>query len=215
MRLRAIFFDLDGTLLDTLGDIAAACNHAMRTLGQPSHPPDDYRLMVGEGADVLVRRALPADRQHLADEALRRFKEYYVAHAVEFTQPYAGIAELLDGLVQRHIALAVVTNKPQINAQIVVDRLLDRWPWFAIAGERQDVPKKPDPTSTLRIASRLGIAPGECGFLGDSHIDMRTAQAAGMLPIGAAWGFRGSEELDAAGAKWMLRRPTDLLPLLD
>ena len=214
MDLRAIFFDLDGTLLDTLSDIAAAGNYAIQQLGQPTHPENDFRMMVGEGADVLVRKALPLDKQHLADEALRLFKSYYETNAIRHTTVYPGIAELLDALTRRGILLAVVTNKPQVTAQIVVERLLGRWKWAAIAGHRDGIPKKPGPTSTLAIARSLGLPPSRCGFLGDSHIDMQTAVASGTIPIGAAWGFRGRQELQVNGARVVIDHPMELLSLL-
>lgn len=214
MNIRLLICDLDGTLLDTLDDIAAACNDAMQRLGQPTHPPDDFRLMVGDGADVLVRRALPANRQELAEEALHLFKVYYNRNAVVATALYAGIAELLDELTARGVRLAILTNKPQAATEIVVRRLLGQWKWVAIAGHREAVPKKPDPTAALAIARALGIPAAECGFLGDSHVDMRTATAAGMIPLGAGWGFREKQELLDSGAQVVLDEPGDLLKFL-
>jgi len=214
MEPRLLICDLDGTLLDTLEDIAAACNYALQRLGQPTHRPDDFRQMVGDGADVLVRRALPPDRQELADEALRLFKDYYDQNAVVATSPYPGVPDLLDALAARGVRLAVLTNKPQSATQIVVRRLLGRWEWVAIVGHREEFPKKPDPTAALAIARIAGVEANQCALLGDSNVDMRTAVAAGMLPVGAGWGFRGRDELLASGAAVVLDTPCELLERL-
>jgi phosphoglycolate phosphatase len=211
MDIRLLICDLDGTLLDTLADIAAACNHALAELGQPTHPADDYRMMVGEGADVLVRRALPAGRQDLAEQALRLFKAYYETHPHDVSRPYSGIPELLEALTARGVKLAVLTNKPHSIAQRVIGALLGTFPWIAIVGQREGVPKKPDPFAAWDLARDARIAPAQCAFLGDSKIDMQTAVAAGMLPLGAAWGFRSREELLTHGARLILDHPVDLL----
>lgn len=213
-NLNGFVFDLDGTLLDTLDDIAAACNHALDKLGQPTHPAQAYKRMVGDGADVLVRRALPADQQPLADEALRLFNAYYTHHATDMTRLYPGVAELLDALSSREMPLAILTNKPQAATEVVVGELLSHWEWVAVFGHRPNVPKKPDPAAALEVAALMGLSPIEVGFVGDSSTDMLTAGNAGMTGIGAAWGFRGEEELRQHGAGMILHHPLDLMPHL-
>lgn len=210
----AALFDLDGTLLDTLADIAAAANHALVELGQPAHPVAAYRYMAGDGADVLMQRALPKDSQVLAAEALRCFKAYYIDHAFDHTALYDGVAMMLDGLVERGWQLAVLSNKPHENTQRVVERLLGRWPWAEVAGHKPDVPKKPDPTSALAIVERLGLSPDEVWYLGDTNTDMLTATSAGMIAVGVLWGFRDRDELVEHGARHLIDEPMQLLDLI-
>lgn len=210
-----IIFDLDGTLLDTLGDIAAAANHAMCMLGQPAHRPEDYRMMIGEGADVLVRKALPVDQQHLAPQALSIFKRYYGAHPWDTTVIYDGIAQLLDDLTSRGVKLAVLTNKLHEVAVPTMERFMARWDWLSIRGHRPDAPKKPDPAPALAIAAEAHIPPARCAFIGDSRIDILTAVAAGMFPIGVTWGYRDEQELRDHGARIILHHPRELLEKLD
>ncbi|MDH3583643.1 MAG: HAD family hydrolase [Phycisphaerae bacterium] len=211
---QAILFDLDGTLLDTLGDIATAANAALAELGQPTHPTAAFRDMVGAGADVLMQQALGADRAELVERGLAAFKSHYRLHLTDQTRPYDGVTDVLDHMVTRGVPGAVLTNKPQAAAERVVAALLDRFPWAAIVGQRPGVPRKPDPTAALRIAADLGVEPGRCLFVGDSHIDMHTASAAGMTGIGAAWGFRSRRELTESGAVRVVEQPRDLLELL-
>lgn len=210
----AVVFDLDGTLVDTLEDIAAAVNHTLSALGCPTHPVDAYRTMVGDGARVLVERALPPGGGDLLKEALARFRARYSGHLVERSRLYPGIAELLDDLAARRIPAAIVSNKPEEHTGEVARRLLGRWPFAAIAGQREGVPRKPDPTASLEASRAMGVGPGSCLFVGDSAVDMRTGRAACMIPVGVSWGFRGREELVAAGATVIVNRPEDVGALL-
>jgi phosphoglycolate phosphatase len=214
MTIQAVIFDLDGTLLDTLQDIANAGNYALTQLGMPTHDPQAYRWFVGDGADVLVQRILPKDRQDLCADCLRHFKAYYKDHAAETTRVYPGMNGLLDGLVARKVQLAVLTNKPHPTAQTVISHYFPRWQWKAVHGHRDDVPKKPDPTAALAIARELKLEPAQIVFLGDSHVDMNTARNAGMIGIGAGWGFRTREELLESGAREVLEHPSELITVL-
>lgn len=217
MPIRAVIFDLDGTLLDTLADIAAAGNHALGELGRDPYPLDDYKWMVGEGADVLMQRAMPdVDDVNpgVIAEAVARFKAYYVEHPVDHSVLYPGMAELLNALVERGLPIAILSNKPHANTLLVADRLLTAWPWAIVMGHRDDRPKKPDPTTALEIASELNLTPAECAFVGDTMTDMQTATHAGMLAVGVEWGFRDRAELTEHGADHIITHPTDLLPLL-
>jgi len=209
-----IIFDLDGTLIDSLIDIAHAANFAMAQLDQTTHPIDAYRTMVGDGADVLMQRALPPDQQHLCDDALQLFKQHYAQHVTDHTTLYAGVAQLLDDLAQRDITLAVLTNKPQRATEQIAAKLLTRWTWAAMHGHRADVPKKPDPRPALAIAQIVGVDSADCVFVGDTSTDMRTAVAAGMIAVGVTWGFRPREELVEHGAHHIIDHPAELLDVL-
>lgn len=215
MQKRAVIFDLDGTLLDSLADIAAAANRALAALEMPGHDVEAYRTMVGAGADVLMQRALPDERQDLLDPALEGFRTHYRQTMIDHTAPYDGVPELLDALSDRRIPLAVLSNKPDPAARRIVDALLGRWNWSAVAGHRPDVPKKPDPTAAVRMAAEIGVEPADCLFVGDSAVDMQTAVGAGMKPVGVLWGFRGRAELIEHGAAHLLTTPSELLDQLD
>lgn len=214
MRFDAVLFDLDGTLADTLDDIADAVNHALALHGLPIHPREKYRLLVGEGVDRLVERALPADRRDLHDPLLAAIRDHYIEHMLDKTVPYEGVPEMLDALAARGIAMAVLSNKPSVATERIVDELFGRWSFAAVVGQTPDVPHKPDPGSALDIARRVGVPPERCLYLGDTSTDMETAVAAGMYPVGALWGFRDRDELVAHGARAVIERPHDLVPLL-
>lgn len=212
---RAVVFDLDGTLVDSLEDIATAMNEALAEVGRPTHPIDDYRAFVGAGVGALAERALGgAPPAGTRDDVVAAFRRRYAARLVERTRPYPGIDALLDGLVARGVPAAVLTNKPQAAAERLVAELLGRWPWVAVLGDRPGVPRKPDPTGALEAARALGAAPSATLLVGDSDVDVHTARAAGMRALGAAWGFRGADELRAAGAEVILQRPEDVLAVL-
>ena len=214
MALRAVLFDLDGTLVDTLDDIAEAMNHALAAHDLPIHPPDAYRALVGEGVARLVERALPADRAELHGPVTEALGAYYVEHMLDHSRPYPGVPELLDELVRRGVPMAVLSNKPDAATRWMVDRILGEWPFAAVAGEGA-VARKPDPGGAIEIAARVGVDPREWLYLGDTSTDMITAVAAGMFPAGALWGFRDRAELEAHGARALAERPADVLPLLD
>jgi phosphoglycolate phosphatase len=213
MRLRGVIFDLDGTLLDTLGDIAAACNAALRRHGHPTHPPSAYKYFVGEGVTHLIETALPPDA--LQPEHVRAvmgdYTESYRARGDADTWPYAGVPELLDALAVRGLPAAVLSNKPGEFTERCVRERLAAWRFVYVAGAGSDVPRKPDPAGALRAAAAMGLAPEEIAFVGDTAVDMHTAVAAGMFPAGALWGFRDAAELLAAGARVLLPAPAELL----
>jgi phosphoglycolate phosphatase len=216
MRYNAVVFDLDGTLLDTLADIAGAVNQALASLGLPPHPVDAYRHFVGEGIVVLAQRVLPKDRQSDADvkACLNAIIREYGKGLLVNTRPYAGIPELLEALAEKKIPFAVASNKPHDLTLRSVDTLFRGVTFGAVLGERKGVAPKPDPAVALEAASLLGVAPAQCLYAGDSGIDMQTASAAGMFPVGALWGFRDKEELMANGAKALIHHPSELLGLL-
>ena len=209
----AVIFDLDGTLVDTLEDLAAAMNRTLRGRGFPVHPAGAYKLMVGDGFRSFAYRALPeSERDEATVDSVRAEAAYYYAgHCVDLSRPYAGVPELLAALAAKALPMAVLSNKPDDLVQRVVEGLFSPGTFAIIRGETEGFPRKPDPASALDIAARLGARPGEALYLGDSNVDMATARAAGMVALGAAWGFRGEDELRAAGADAVLAAPIDLL----
>ncbi len=212
---RAVLFDLDGTLADTLDDIADAVNHALAAHGLPTHPREEYKALVGEGVDRLVEKAVPAGRADLHDSVYGEVRDFYLEHMLDRTVPYDGVPEMLDRIAGRGIPMAVLSNKPAPATKRIVAELFGRWEFAAVVGQTPGEPHKPDPGSALRIAAALGAVPADCLYLGDTSTDMETAVAAGMFPVGALWGFRGAEELLAHGARALIERPLDLLPLVD
>jgi len=216
MAYKAVLFDLDGTLVDTLRDLADSTNYVLAAAAFPQHEIEAYRYFVGAGRRVLASRALPED--HRDDETVDRIsseiERVYSRRWTEHTAPYPGIPELLDALTDRGVRLAILSNKPQRPAEVMVSRLLPRWHFDAVEGERPGIPLKPDPSGALEIARRMKLKPVEFLYLGDSATDMQTAVAANMYPVGALWGFRTAEELLAGGAEVLIENPVDLLPLL-
>lgn len=213
---KAVIFDLDGTLVDTISDIAASMNAALASLGYPVHPDADYRAMVGRGLAVLARRALPpeARSEEIVEECRKRAFEAYLGAPADKSAPYPGIEQTLDALREKGIPCAVLTNKPDAVAALVVSKVLPGASFRAVVGAREGVPHKPDPTAALSLAASLGAFPRSVLLLGDSDVDVRTAQAAGFSSAGAAWGFRGRDELIMAGADLVLDKPTDLLAFI-
>lgn len=216
MNYKAVLFDLDGTLLDTLKDIANSVNKALSYFGFPQHELEAYKYFVGDGREALAFRALPEHQRDSAtlDKLLAHIDEEYTRHWADNTRPYEGVPELLDTLTTRSISLSILSNKPHDFTELMVSRLLRHWRFQIIAGALPDVPKKPSPTAALDIAQRLNLRPSEFLYVGDSGVDMQTAAGAGMYPVGAMWGFRTAGELLAGGAKTLIAKPADLLGLL-
>jgi phosphoglycolate phosphatase len=214
MHLRAAIFDLDGTLVDSLADIAAAMNHSLTQHGLPLHSIDEYRHFVGEGVMVLVRRALPADREELHASVLAAYRAYYAEHLFDQTYVFPGIPGVLSQLAAENVRLAVLSNKADAFTRRLVEGLLPGVPFTSIYGERSGVPRKPDPTAALAVAAELGVAPGDCAFVGDTAVDMNTARNAGMYSIGVTWGFRSPEELRTHGARALATPADELLAAL-
>jgi phosphoglycolate phosphatase len=217
MNFKAAVFDLDGTLLDTLADLAAAMNAALEGMGFAAHPTAAYRYFVGEGIEMLVRRTLPKDQ---ADEAtvargVQAMGEQYSRCWADQSQPYPGVAQLLDNLTAQGVALAILSNKPEEFTQLTVDKLLPSWHFNPVRGARPDIPRKPDPAGALLIAESLKVNPAQCLYLGDTATDMQTANAAGMYAVGATWGFRPAAELQANGARTLAQKPEDVLNLFN
>ena len=217
MRVKAVLFDLDGTLLDTLEDIANSANSALVRYGLPTRSADAYRYFIGDGVTMLISRALPDENRDsdIIAKCVKGFREDYSRNWNVNTRPYEGVPELLDALAAKHIKMAVLSNKPDDFTKQCVSELLPNHDFEMILGQRDAIPIKPDPVGALQIADRLGITPSRFLYLGDSAIDMKTAVRAGMFPVGALWGFRPLEELQEHGAQAVIEHPMDLLGLLD
>ncbi len=216
MAIRAVFFDLDGTLLDTLRDLADAMNEVLAERGFAPHPIAPYRHFVGEGVRVLAERALPEEARgpEAVAGAARAMLEAYGRRWRRHTHPYPGVDAMLDGLAARGVPCAILSNKPDDFTRLTVDARLGRWSFAAVQGAKPGVPLKPDPTAALAMAAALGVPPEACLFVGDTPVDVATARAAGMVPVAVSWGFRDREELLRAGAVRLLETPADLLSLL-
>lgn len=212
--MKAFIFDLDGTLLDSLSDIAGAVNDVLADYGYSQHSLADYRRMVGEGVEHLVRAALPVFAHERLGEVVAAYRVRYFERMTLNTRPYPGISQLLDGLTARGFSMAVLSNKRDDFTVALVRDVLHRWKFADVRGERTGVARKPDPTSALEIAKRLGTPPAECFFVGDTPIDMMTAAAAGMTSIGVTWGFRTEPELKIAGARHLVNDPAQVLALV-
>jgi phosphoglycolate phosphatase len=213
-KYHAVLFDLDGTLADTLADLANAMNWALTQLGCPTHPVESYRYKVGDGNRQLCERALPADKQDLVDEAMRLMRDRYREHCFDETRLYPGISELIAALAERRYKLAVLSNKRDEFTKGMIAHYFKPSPFALVRGQLPDVPLKPDPTAALQIANELAVPPGEWLYLGDTNTDMRTARAAGMHPIGVLWGFRQRHELEQSGAEMVISAPQEALDLL-
>ncbi len=212
---RAVLFDLDGTLADTLADLANATNWALTQLDCPTHPLKDYRHMVGDGVRQLCVRALPSDKQHLVDEVVHRMRQRYAEHCYDLTVLYPGIAKLVSTLASRGCKLAVLSNKPDDFTKLMVAHYFPLNPFHDVRGQLPGVPLKPDPTAALEVARHLDVPTSNWFYLGDTNTDMRTACAAGMFPVGVLWGFRGRDELLNNGARALVEQPEQVLTLLD
>ena len=208
-----MLFDLDGTLADSLADLANATNAALSAVGCPPHPQARYRIMVGDGARTLCARAVPAHRQDLVDEVLQRMRAHYDAHCFDETRLYPGILDLVRALADRGCKLAVLSNKPDDFTNRMITHYFQPNPFQVVRGHRAGAPLKPDPTPAVEIARQLNIPAAEWLYLGDTNTDMQTARAAGMVPVGVLWGFRDQEELRLSGAVEMIGAPADLLQL--
>ena len=226
MQIDALIFDLDGTLADSILDIASATNVVLAELGLPPHSTEAYKAFVGEGAEHLVRRAVRAAQRldwHVVDDAAlpapvavlaESYRVHYGALEHSGSAPYPGIDRMLDGVVASGRRMAVLSNKRDDFTRHLVQHAFGRWPFVDVRGERDGVPRKPDPTAALELAQVLGVPPARIGFVGDTPVDVGTALGAGMISIGVLWGFRTREELTKAGAQVLLERPEDLLALL-
>jgi phosphoglycolate phosphatase len=216
MKYRAVIFDLDGTLLDTLQDLAGSMNKVLQQMGFPEHPTAAYKYFVGDGMVNLARRALPAAdrREEIIARAAEALRAEYGRRWQEQSKPYPGSPEMLERLHRQGIKLAVLTNKAEELAIPMAAAYFPEITFAAVMGAQPNRPLKPDPAGAMMLSRNLALPPAAIVFVGDSGNDMRTAAAAGMYAAGALWGFRTAAELRQSGAKILLERPEDLLGLI-
>lgn len=207
-------FDLDGTLADTLKDLADATNYGLRQLGYPVHDYDSYRYFVGNGVQKLCFRALPEKKKDETDRLLGLFSEYYSAHFLDKTALYPGIKETVSRLSDAGIVCAIATNKPQDFARQIASALLPEIEFIKVLGGCPERQKKPDTAIINEIFAALPGAPEHAYMIGDSAVDVQTAQNAGIASIGCVWGFRGREELENAGADYIAECADDIRQII-
>ena len=213
MSYQTYIFDLDGTLLDTLGDLAASVNYAMRTHGMPEHSVDEVRLFVGNGVRRLMERAVPGGADHPAFEAaFATFRRHYMEHSLDTTRPYEGIPELLQELKRRGRHTAVVSNKFDAATKELCRHFFPDTIAVAVGEhEAEGIRKKPAPDTVLQALSQLGVGQEGAVYVGDSDVDIQTARNSGLPCISVLWGFRDREFLLAHGAETFVSQPSELL----
>jgi len=212
MSYSSIIFDLDGTLLDTLYDIAETANATLVHHGFPPHPQKEYRRFVGDGLAVLIERISPKATTHTLLESCRQmFLQLYADNWCKNCRPYPGIEDLLSAIVKRSISISVLSNKPHAFTQLFIDRYFPAVPFSPIYGQREGVARKPDPTVALQIAHQQKLLPEKMLFVGDTAIDIRTGKAAAMATAAVTWGFRSADELQREQPDILVNTPLDLL----
>ena len=216
-QIKAAIFDMDGTLINSLEDLADSTNETMEHYHFPKHTLDEYRYFVGNGARKLIERALPKEKSENAEfvsEVLEFYNKIYEQHTTIKTKMYDGIAELLAKLAELKIPLGVCTNKQQFAADEIAEKILP--PVFSrVVGDIKGQPRKPDPTKVLEIARQFKVQPAEVAYFGDTSVDMETAHNAGFLSIGVSWGFRPKEELIKSGAEIIINHPSEIWNYVD
>ena len=217
-RYKACIFDMDGTVLSTLSTIAYYGNEALKHFGLPQRPTEEYRYFAGNGAKLLVHRMLAASDMD-TEENFEKVYPYYIAlyetDAAYRTAPYAGIPEMLAALRERGVLAALLTNKPNDAAQSVRAQMFLPEDFALCVGQTEERAIKPAPDGALYIADSLGLKPFECLYVGDTWVDMDTGKNAGMDTVGVLWGFRGEEELRSHGAKYIIKKPMELLSIIE
>ena len=215
---KAVIFDLDGTLTDTVGSIAEAGNGMLTLRGLEAQPVDSYRFFAGDGAKTLVLRALAAagekDPSAVIDEALAQYMEIFKDTCTHGVKPFDGIVELLAELSARGIAAAVLSNKPHPMTVDVVHSFFGTETFAVVQGQTADIPPKPNQTGVNRILAQLNLSAADCLYVGDTDTDMETGHNAGMDTVGVLWGFRGEEELRKHHADHIIAHPLEMLKLL-
>lgn len=211
---KAVIFDLDGTLADTIASITYCGNLALSRFGLPSFGEEDYKHFVGDGAAMLIRRALLAagdERLEHFDEVYETYLEIFAKDCMYQVKPYEGICALLEELKRLSVRIAVLSNKPDRDSLRVVEALFGKGYFDFVQGQREDIPRKPDPAGVYRIMEAFVLPTGDFLYVGDSGVDMKTGRAAGIFTVGVLWGFRDREELVENGADAVISKPLELL----
>lgn len=212
---KLVMFDLDGTLLNTINDLATATNVALSSFGYMQHELNAYKTFVGNGIYKLVERSMPSDKRN-HENVLRVkavFDEYYKLHNQDQTVPYEGIEDLLDRLNAKGIKCGVVTNKAHLYACKLIAEYFPHQIGLVL-GQREGIPHKPHPQGLIEMMTYFGVTPEECLYVGDSNVDIETAKAAGIQSIGVLWGFRGEEELIRAGADFIVQSTEEIIDII-
>ena len=215
MTYKLIAFDLDGTVADTLADLAASVNAALSMSGLPGYPKEDYRHFVGNGVDNLIRTVLAgAYTPALAEKVKADFGAYYAAHSMDYTTDYPGIARLLSRLSADGVMTAVISNKPDAFVPTILGALYPGHRFTYLSGQREGVARKPAPDALIQLLDRLQVGADETLYVGDSDVDVAFAHGAGVKVCGVSWGFRGAEELKAAGADYLADTAEELAEVI-
>lgn len=193
-------FDMDGTVVNSIGDIAAAMNRSLESLGHKTYTDDEYCKMVGDGMDILCRRALPDSDEEEVTKLIELYKQDYINHCCEKSYIYDGVAEVIHGLKKSGVKCAILSNKPHDQAMEVADTLFDDEMFDIVLGQTDRFPIKPAPDSLLWMIDELGVEKSEVAYIGDSNVDVRLGKTAGVFTVGVTWGFRTAEELKSEGA---------------
>ena len=217
MMYKSCIFDLDGTLTDTLDSLTFSVNLTMKEMGLPEIRREQCRMFVGNGSRVLLEKALRAASEEAferLEEAMEIYGRVFNENCMYHVAPYEGIVQLLGTLKEQGIRCAVLSNKPDRQAVHVVETVFGKDLFFKVQGQKEGVPRKPDPTAVLQIAGEMGATPEETIYIGDSEVDIRTGHAAGMRTIGVSWGFRSREVLKEANAAYIVDTAQELLELI-
>ena len=218
MNYQAAIFDMDGTLIDSLEDLTDSVNETMTYYGFSSHTLEEYRYFVGNGARKLIERSIPKDRANDSDfvsEVLEYYNGCYKHHLTNKTRPYDGIIDMLTRLQEKNIPLGVCTNKQQFAADEIISTMFPANMFDAVIGDQKGLPRKPDPTKVLQMATQFNVNPERVAYFGDTSVDMETAHNAGFLSIGVTWGFRPKMELIESGAEVIINHPSELWQHVD
>lgn len=214
---KAVIFDLDGTLSDTIDTIAHYANGALAAYGLDEIPASAYKLLVGDGAKTLVKRmfdTIQVEDDGLYQQVLDKYNSDYNSDVLYLTKVYDGIHKLLNTLRSKGVKLAVLSNKPHDTTTMVLDKLFPEKPFDAFFGAREGVPLKPDPAALNELVSLLGVDKADCLYVGDTAVDMKTGKSGGLFTVGVLWGFRDLNELTKGGADTVISTPHQLVPLL-
>ena len=213
---RAAIFDMDGTLTDTLDDLHYSMNQMLAHYNFPLLTLEQVKMFVGNGARKFLQRSLPADKladENFCNEALKLYNDNYISNCTRKVKPYTGIMELLTALQSKKIPLAICTNKQHVAAVAIAEKILSPINFACVSGDEPNQPRKPDPTRALNCAKKIGVAPDEVAYFGDTSVDIQTAINAGFLPVGVSWGFRSRAEL--FDAKIIVDNPQEILDLIN